>query len=445
MIYLDHNATTPLSRRAADAMLEWWRAGPCNPSSQHSAGRRARRGLEDAREGIAGLLGARLYGPTPDRLVFTSGGTEANNLAIFGLAALTELPAAATQQTPPARTPASRTPRGVAQLRPPRQATEPPSPVRGPEHRPQPHAIVSAVEHPSVLGPAAQLARSGWAVDYLPVDADGVAMVRRLPELLRPETRLVALMLANNETGVLQPVAEAAEICRRAGVPLHVDAVQAAGKVRIDFCALGAATLAVAAHKFNGPLGVGALLVRHGVPLVPRLFGGVQEEGLRPGTQAVALAAGMHAALAEWDAERVRRHEHLLGLRELFERLLREGVPDLVVHGERAARLPHTSCVALPGVERQAMHLVLDRVGVAASTGSACASGASEPSPTLRAMGLPEAIVSASLRFSLGPSNTEWEVREACRLIISFYKDLRDANAGCKSGPRGRIAEGDTL
>jgi cysteine desulfurase len=390
MIYLDHNATTPLSPRAAEAMARCWRGLPCNPSSQHAAGRQARRLLEDAREGLAELLGAVLHGAAPDRLIFTSGGSEANNLALFGLAAA--------------------------------GSTSGPAP---------PHAIVSAVEHPSVLGPATQLARFGWAIDHLPVDPNGQAMVHRLPDLLRPQTRFVALMLAQNETGVLQPVAEAAAICQRAGVPLHVDAVQAAGKIQIDFRSLGAATMAVAAHKFNGPVGIGALIVRHGVAVAPHMFGGVQEQGLRPGTQAVALAVGMHAALAEWHAERQARQERLAAMRDLFEALLRDGVPNLVVHGCAAPRLPHTSSVALPGVERQAMHLALDRAGVAAATGSACASGASQPSSTLRAMGLPEELVAASLRFSFGPSNTEAEVREACRLIVMLHNELRaEALAG---------------
>jgi cysteine desulfurase len=270
-------------------------------------------------------------------------------------------------------------------------------------------------------------------------------MVERLQKLLRPDTRFVALMLANNETGVLQPVAEAVALCHQAGVPLHVDAVQAAGKLEIDFRALGAATMSLAAHKFNGPVGIGALAVRHGVALAPRLFGGVQEEGLRPGTQAVALAVGMHAALAEWHAELGARRARLLALRERFEALLREGVPELVVHGAGAARLPHTSCVALPGVERQAMHMALDRAGVAASTGSACASGASQPSPVLRAMGVPEAVVSASLRFSLGPTNTEEEVHEACRLILLLYKELRSSSQAVKSSLGHRIAVGKTV
>lgn len=406
MIYLDHNATTPLSPRAVEAMVACWRGLPCNPSSQHSAGRHARRLLEDAREGLAELLGAKLYGPTPDRLIFTSGGSEANNLALFGLAAAP-------------------------------QATS--------GHALPPHAIVSAIEHPSVLGPAAQLARSGWAVDYLPANTDGVVLVERLPELLRPQTRFVALMLANNETGVIQRVVEAAEVCHRAGLALHVDAVQAVGKLKVDFHALGAATMTVAAHKFNGPVGIGALVVRHGVSLAPMFFGGAQEEGLRPGTQAVALAVGMHAALDEWHAEQQSRQVRLKEMRDRFESLLRAEIPGLVVHGAGASRLPHTSCIALPGVERQAMHLALDRAGVAASTGSACASGASQASPTLRAMGVPQELVAASLRFSFGPNNTDDEVREACSHIVRLYKELRAANSSGKPTASGRIRARNTL
>ena len=227
--------------------------------------------------------------------------------------------------------------------------------------------------------------------------------------------RLVSVMLANHETGVLQPIEQLAAVCRSAGVPLHTDAVAAAGKIPIDFRGLGVAALSVAAHKFQGPLGIGALITRHDVAVAPMLFGGHQQEGLRPGTEPVALAVGMQTALELWQKEQDEHCRKLTAIRDRFESGLKAGRPGLIVHGEGAARLPQTSNVAFPGLEGQILLLALDMAGVACSVGAACASGSTELSPTLRAMGLPNDIVASSLRFSFGATTTEAADRRGCR------------------------------
>lgn len=397
LIYLDHNATTPMLPEVAEAMSQCLAAGYANPASQHRAGRRARQVLEEAREGIGRLLGADLESPHPDQVLFTSGGTEANNLAILGLSR------ASGRQT--AKTSAQ---------------TE------------SPQVIISSIEHPSVVGPAESLKQQDFDIDRLDVSSDGVVQTENLASLLRPQTRLVSVMLGNNETGVLQPVEQLAPICAAAGVPLHTDAIQVVGKFPVNFRALGVAALSASAHKFHGPVGIGVLLVRQGTPLAPLMHGGFQQSGLRPGTESVALGVGMHAALTIWQREWKTRAARMTGLRDAFESMLLSDCPELVVHGSKVPRLPHTSNVAFPGLDRQALMMALDLAGVACSTGSACASGSSEPSPTLLAMGCSRPLVEGSLRFSLGAQTTPAEVAEAARRILRVYKDLRDGNRGGK-------------
>lgn len=381
-IYLDHNAMTPTRPEVVEAMARCWRDGYANPASQHQPGQKARRVIEDAREQIAGILGANVTGTRPDRLIFTSGGTEANNFALFGLARA------------------------------------------GRKDRP-PHLIVSAIEHASVLEPAEHLLEQGCDLDTLGVTPDGVVRVDLLPGLLRAETRLVSVMLGNHETGVLQPVAEIARIAGEAGVPVHTDAVQVAGKLPISFRGLGVAALSVAAHKFGGPLGIGALLVREGLQIEPLHFGGHQQWGLRPGTESVTLVTGMLTALTIWRAEHEEHLRRLVALRDRFESGLRAGLPGLVINGARAARLPQTSNIAFPGQDGQILLMALDMAGVACSVGSACSSGSSQLSPTLLAMGLPKGVVAGSLRFSLGTTTTEGEIDEAVRRILTVAGELR--------------------
>jgi cysteine desulfurase len=377
-IYLDHNATTPMLPEVIEA-IRACQAGPCrNPASQHASGRQARRELENARDRIGELLGA----DPNDRIVFTSGGTEANNLAIFGLT---------TQGT----------------------GTKPG------------HLIHSAIEHPSVERAAAQLAEMGWEVETLGVDPTGVVRHEELPSMLRPETRLVSVILGQNETGVLQPVDRLAAICRERGVPFHADAAQVVGKLPVDFRQLRVATLTVAAHKFHGPVGIGALVVHEDAGLEPQLWGGFQQQGLRPGTESVALAVGMCRALECWHAEQDERIRRMTRLRDQFEEAICAAWPDAIVIGNDATRLPHTSNIAFVGLDRQALFLALDQAGVACSTGSACASGSSEPSPALLAMGLPKAVINGSLRFSLGALTTAAEITEAARRILLVCNQMR--------------------
>ena len=374
-IYLDHNSTAPMLPEVATAVREASLRYGANPASQHEPGRKARRVLEQARERIGELLGARAGGRDADQLIFTSGGTEANNLALLGL-----LSAAAGASRPG-------------------------------------HLILSAIEHPSVAEAARVLERSGWHVDRVGVDAHGVLCLDQLEQLLRPETRLVSLMLGNNETGVLQPVARAVEICAARGVPVHSDAVQVAGKLPVDFNGLRLALMSCAAHKFHGPMGVGALVVRRDIPLHPLLFGGHQQAGLRPGTEMVALAVGMQAALECWQRESDARRQRLTRLRDQLEQSLLDKFSTAVVIGRDAPRLPNTSNIAFVGLDRQALVMALDLAGVACSTGSACASGSREPSPTLRAMGLPRDVLAGSIRLSLGATTTAAEIEEAvCRI-----------------------------
>jgi len=387
-IYLDHNATTPVFPEVVEAMRACWAEPYLNPASQHRFGRAARRVLEDARERIGELLGAR----PRDRVVFTSGGTEANNLAVRGLLHL---------------------PLGVGRS----------------ESASLPHFIISAIEHPSITTLADHLAQDGLSFDRLGVDGDGVIRVDELSAMRRPNTRLVAAMLANNETGVIQPIADLAAICNTNGVPLHVDASQAAGKLPVRFGELGAATMTIAAHKFGGPLGVGALIVRHDINLEPQLFGGFQQAGTRPGTESVALAVGLCTAIEQWHAQRREWSERITNLRDQFEAALRrEGALTTcrpVVISEAARRLPTTSNIAFVGLDRQQLFLALDQAGIACSTGSACASGSSEPSPVHLAMGLDPAVISSALRFSIGVSTTLADVEESPSRIINVCNGLR--------------------
>jgi cysteine desulfurase len=380
-IYLDHNATTPIDPEVVEAMNRVHAAGLGNPASQHQFGQQARRAIEEARHGIAEILGADLDATEPDRLVFTSGGTEANNLAVLGIAK------AAAQGQPG-------------------------------------QVILSGIEHACVIGAAERLLDQGWQVDTLGAHADGAVRGERLPELLSDKTRLVSVMLANHETGVVQPVGELAGVCNRAGVQMHTDAVQMVGKLPVDFRRLGVAALSLAAHKFHGPLGIGALILRAGVPIEPMLFGGHQQEGLRPGTESVALAVGMWTALRAWQREQDSLTARLTGLRDHFEVGLKAALPNIVIHGDRVRRVPQTSSVGFPGLDGQVLFTALDVAGVACSTGSSCASGSTEVSPTLLAMGLPQSMASSSLRFSLGTTTTEAQVDEAVGRIAAVCRQL---------------------
>jgi cysteine desulfurase len=398
-IYLDHNATTPIFPEVMEVMRACWAEPFLNPASQHEFGRKARYVLEGARETIADFLGA----DTRDGVLFTSGGTESNYIAI----------------------------------RSSLQHAMMLGGVRGKK----PHLVISAAEHPSIAELAKHLQLRGHEVEQLPLDKHGVIQANALPRLLRKDTALVAAILGQNETGVIQPVAELAAICASRGIPLHTDATQVAGKLPIDFKALGAASMTIAAHKFHGPVGIGALIVRSDVQLHPQMFGGFQQNGLRPGTESVALAAGMARALqgqqeldheqksarvlAEFESRLRERAQRLQHLRDSFEQSIVTRWPSAVVIGTEAQRLPHVSNIALVGLDRQMLFLALDQAGIACSTGSACASGSSEPSPVHLAMGLDPAVISSALRFSFGVNTTAEEVAESADRIINVCNTLR--------------------
>jgi cysteine desulfurase len=330
-----------------------------NPSSLHGEGQRARAAVERAREQVAALVHAR-----PDEVVFTSGGTEGDHLALLG----------------------------AAWAR------------RGDGTR----VAISAVEHHAVHGAAEVLAEQGWMVDHLPVDRDG----RVEPARFRPApgTVLVSLMLANNETGVLQPVAELAARAREAGVRVHCDAVQGAGKVAVDFGALGVDYLVLSAHKMGGPKGAGAVIVRQGAPLSPLFRGSGHERGRRGGTEnlpgIVGLGAAAECAARDLAAEAAR----LMVLRRRLEAGLRALAPDAVIHGERGPRLPNTVSVSFPGARSDHLLMALDARGIEVSAGAACASGAVEPSPVLSAMGVPREVAIGAVRLSMGRTTTAGEV-----------------------------------
>jgi len=290
-IYLDHNATTPIHPDVVEAMRLCYSQALANPTSQHRPGQQTRKLLEDARERIAEILGARLHGAEADRLIFTGSATQANNLAILGMAR-----------------------------------------AGGPEPG---QVIISAIEHSSVIEPAEHLLEQGWDYDGLPVTGEGVVRVEMLPGLLSEKTRLVSVTLGNHETGVLQPVGPLAEMCNQAGVPLHTDAVQVAGKLPVDFRALGVAAMSIGAHKFRGPVGIGALILRHDVKIEPITFGGPHEQALWPGTQAVVLAVGMCTALELWQRDHESHLQHLAALRDRFEQSLRSAIPEVIIHGRQ--------------------------------------------------------------------------------------------------------------
>ena len=364
MIYLDNNATTRPDPRVLERVRQVEAACWGNPGSPHAAGRKARRVLEDARELVAERLGAE-----PEGVVFTGGATEASNLAIFGLA------------------------RGRGTV------------------------ASTAGEHPAGEEALARLHANGWRRAKMPLDAGG--RVVGLGGLPWADVRLLTLILAHNETGVIQDTADVAAFCERHRVPWHLDATQAVGRIIVDFASTGATAMSLAAHKLHGPRGVGCLLLRPGVTLDPRTVGGHQESGRRAGTEAVALAAGLAEAVRLAADELRERAERMTSARDRLEAGLRAAVPDCVVHGAASPRLPNTSCVGFPGRNGQAMIVALDLVGVCCSVGSACASGSPEPVPVLLAMGVAPELATASLRFSLSHETTAAEVDDAVAKIAA--------------------------
>ncbi|MAG57911.1 MAG: cysteine desulfurase [Planctomycetes bacterium] len=381
-IYLDHNATTPMDPRVLEAMQPWFLGHHGNPSSLHAEGREARRAVEEARESVAALLGQ-----DPRTILFTSGATEANNTALRGL-----LAAGADSDAGPA------------------------------------HLAVSAVEHPSVLTCAEALQREGVRVTHLTVDEDGRVHLEAVDAALADGARVVAVMAANNEVGTLQPWSEIADRCRAAGAALHVDAVQMIGKHPLAVPDPGAGTLSLSAHKFGGPKGAGALWIREETRLTPLLFGGGQERLRRGGTENVVGLIGLGAAARLAAGETASRRRRLTALENAFLGAIRERIPDVVLHGPSGAteggRLAGTLCLRVPGVPGEPLLMGLDLQGVAISLGSACSSGAVEPSHVLHAMEINKVDNLESFRVSLGWEQDEATVLRAARIIA----DVADRN-----------------
>ncbi len=379
MIYLDHNASTHVRPEVADAMLAALRDLGANPSSTHRDGQRVRAAVERAREQLAALVHAQ-----PDEVVFVSGGTEGDHLALIGAAW--------------ARREAGK------------------------------RVAFASIEHHAVHGAADVLAELGWTHAALPCDADGRTAVESI-DTLPAGTTVVSLMLANNETGVRQPVAEFAARAHARGVLVHCDAVQAAGKVPVDVGALGADYVVVSGHKFGGPKGAAALIVRRGAPLEPLQRGTGHERGRRGGTENVPGIVGLGAAAELAAADLAAESARLLALRTRFEKGLREFAPDVVIHGERVPRLPNTVNASFPGARSDHLLLALDARGVAVSAGAACSSGAVEPSPVLAAMGVPRPLATSALRFSLGRTTTADEIERALPLVADAVRAARGAGA----------------
>jgi len=362
-IYLDYNATTPIDPRVADAMLPWLREGSGNPSSSHIWGRRARAAVDQARDQVAALLGC-----DADEVVFTSGGSEANNQALKGTAW--------------ARRDVGR------------------------------HLVVSAVEHPAILEPAGWLASEGWSVTVLPTDRDGVVRAADLEAALRPDTVLVSVMLANNETGALQPLRDLTAIIGDQPAWLHSDCAQAVGKIPVDVRALGLDLASLAGHKLYAPKGVGALFVRRGLQLQSLVHGAGHEDGRRAGTEAVALLAGLGEACRIAGEDLTATAAHLEKLRDRLAAGLRERQPDLVWHAEAVAKLPNTLSVAFPGVAAPALLEQL-RDRLAASAGAACHGSGGQVSGVLAAMGVPLEIAMGTVRLTVGRFSTLAEIELA--------------------------------
>lgn len=375
-IYLDHAATTPVAPEVLDAMLPYFQEFWGNPSSIHSFGRQAAQGVEWARERVAQLLNA-----SPKEIYFTSGGTEADNMAIFGAAMAKE--------------------------------------DKGK------HIITSVIEHHAVEHTCDALAKRGWEITKLPVDANGLVDPAAVRAAIRPDTVLVTIMHANNEVGTIQPIAEIGAICRAAKVWFHTDAVQTVGHIPIRVDELNVDMLSLSGHKLYGPKGVGALYVRKGVRIKPLIFGGGHERGMRSGTEnvpgMVGLGAAAELAMAEMESEAVRQ----AALRDTLLDGLVARIPDLFVTGHRTQRLPNNASIIAKYIEGEAQLLRLDAVGIAASSGSACTSGSLDPSHVLLAMGIPVEFAHGSLRFSLGRGTTEADIDYVLQELPPIVETLR--------------------
>jgi len=379
-VYLDYNATTPVDPAVLAAMVQYFTENFGNAGSVHTPGQSARAAVDAARESVAALIGA-----TPNEIVFTSGGTEADNLAIFGAVAASP--------------------------------------------KPRKHVITTAIDHHAVLHSCEELARQGVEVTVVDVgrgpDSQGVVDPDQIRRALRPGTVLITVMHANNELGTIQPIEEIGRIATEAGVCFHCDAVQSAGKVPLDVKKLGVDLLSISAHKFCGPKGVGALYVRSSTRIVPRAWGGHAERDRRAGTENVPSIVGIGKAA---ELARVKLPEDSARIRALRDRLetaLLERIPNARVNGDRSRRVPNTSNLAFPGAGGEAMLIALDLQGIACSTGAACSSGSTEPSHVLLAAGLSHDDARSTVRFSLGRATTPEEIDYAISVIPGVVERIR--------------------
>jgi cysteine desulfurase len=375
-VYFDNNATTPLYQEVLEAMLPYYRENFGNASSIHWFGRECRKAVEEAREKVAALLGAE-----PSEIVFTSGGSESDNMAIKGTAY-----------------------KNMDKGR---------------------HIITSSIEHPAVLDTCKFLGKNGFEITNLSVDKYGIIDIQELKDSIRDDTILITIMHGNNETGVLQPLAEIASIARERGIPFHTDAVQSVGKVEIDVKKLEPDMLTFSAHKLHGPKGVGGIYLRKKTRLNPLIHGGHQENNRRAGTENVAgiVGAGKAFELAAQNME--SRNSYVRGLRDKLEAAIVDTIPEVQVNGHPEKRLPNTTNISFKFVEGESLLINLDLQGVAISTGSACTSGSLEPSHVLQAMGIPHEIIHGSLRFSLSSMNTEEDIEYTMEALPGIVEKVR--------------------
>lgn len=375
-IYLDHNATTAVRPQVVEAMLPYFSEQYGNPSSLYQLGQKGRKAVDQARAQVAKLIGA-----TPEEVAFTSGGSESINWAIKGIALAAE--------------------------------------------KKGKHLVTTKIEHSAGLNSCRYLESQGWHVTYVSVDWHGRVNPAHIREAIKNDTVLVSVMHANNEIGTIQPIAEIAAVCQKAGVPLHVDAVQTVGKIPVNVAELKCDLLSLAAHKFYGPKGVGALYVRAGTRMHAQIHGGRHERNRRAGTESVPLIVGLGAA-CEWAGKEMSKEEaHVRALRDRIEKTLTSKIECIRVNGDPQHRMFNTTNVSIECVEGEGLIIGLDMQGICVSSGSACASGQTDVSHVLKAIGLPIELAKGSLRLSLGRENTEKDIDHAAETIIKVVERLR--------------------
>jgi len=376
-IYLDHNSTTPLHPEVLEAILPYYKEAFGNPSTIHSFGQETRRATDEAREKVANLIGA-----SPEEIIFTSGGTEADNVALKGVAAALE--------------------------------------------KKGKHIVTSSIEHHAVLSTLKYLEKRGYKVSFLPVDEHGWLDPKKVKEAITSQTVLISVMHGNNEVGTIEPISEIGEIAQKAGIYLHTDAIQTIGKIKVNVDDLKVDLLSLSAHKFYGPKGAGALYVRKGTRIHPLLHGGYQERRRRAGTENVAGIVGLGKAAEIASKEMVQQSRRESNLRDRLEKMIKENINHCRLNGHPTRRLPNTLNVSFEFIEGESLILYLDLKGIAASTGSACTSGSLEPSHVLMAMGVPPEIAQGSIRFSLGRDTGKEDIDYTVEKLVEIVARLRE-------------------